>query len=103
MELIKEISKDRLVIMVTHNPELAEEYSTRIVTMVDGELQSDSNPYEGSSKEENNKAVEKQNKKNDTAKMTWWTTFKLSLNNLFSKKSRTFLTAIRSEERRVGK
>src|SRR5690554_895169 len=102
MELIKEISKDRLVIMVTHNPELAEEYSTRIVTMLDGELQSDSNPYEGSSKEKNNKAVEKQNKKNYTAKMTWWTTFKLSLNNLFSKKSRTFLTAIASSIGIIG-
>ena len=97
MDLIKEIAKERLVIMVTHNPELAEQYSTRIVKLLDGELQSDSNPF---SKEEEvfevkqiNSEIKKDNKK-EKAKMSLWTSFKLSLRNLFSKKGRTALTCI---------
>lgn len=92
MDLIKEIASDRLVIMVTHNPDLAKKYSTRIVTLLDGELQSDSDPV----KEE---VVIKRRvdlKSKEKAKMSWWTSFKLSLQNLFSKKSRTILTSVAS-------
>src|SRR5690554_401179 len=106
MDLIKEIAKDRLVIMVTHNPELAEKYSTRIVNLLDGELQSDSNPFENEEfkeikiHKEDKKKKQKANK--ETAKMTWWTTFKLSLQNLISKKSRTILISIASSIGIIG-
>ena len=106
MDLIKEIAQDRLVIMVTHNPELAEKYSTRIINLLDGEVQSDSNPYENKEFEEvklQKEDKKKQNKKNkETAKMTWWTTFKLSLQNLISKKSRTILISIASSIGIIG-
>jgi len=101
MEIIKEISKNRLVIMVTHNGELAEQYSTRIVRLLDGELLSDSNPY--SEKQEAadiKKRAEKKAKVSDgkpkkiKAKMSLWTAFKLSLQNLFTKKARTIMTSI---------
>ena len=99
MDLIKEISKEKLVIMVTHNPDLAQQYSTRIVRLLDGQLISDSDPY--SLEEEMNEVVE-ENKvevsqntpKKETAKMSFWTAFKLSLRNLFTKKARTILTCV---------
>lgn len=98
MELIKEISKERLVIMVTHNPELAEQYSTRIVKLLDGKLVSDSNPF---TKEEEIEEVLK-NKSNDeqevstkeNAKMSFWTAFKLSARNLVSKLKRTIMVVL---------
>ncbi len=103
MELIKEISKERLVIMVTHNPELAEKYSTRIVKLLDGELQSDSMPYtiedELKEREQEVKEFELNKRKSKTkqkekAKMSYFTAFMLSLKNLFSKKGRTVLVGI---------
>lgn len=87
MELLKEISKDRLVIMVTHNPELAKQYSTRIVRLLDGNITDDTDPYDG--KEEALK--EKDGGKRPS--MSFFTALSLSLNNLMTKKARTFLTA----------
>ncbi len=87
MELLKEIAKDKLVIMVTHNPELAEQYSTRIVRIKDGTLTSDSNPYEPEKEEEEKKADKKR------VSMSFGTAVSLSLNNLMTKKGRTLLTA----------
>ena len=90
MELIKEISREKLVIMVTHNPELAEKYSTRIIKLLDGTVQSDTNPYSfEEEQEESFKPVE-----NEKAKMSWWTSFKLSFKNLLSKKGRSILISI---------
>ena len=91
MELIKEIAKDKLVIMVTHNPELAKEYSTRIIELKDGKVMSDSNPYDGKQEE----IEETEVKKNKTKKtsMNLKTALSLSLNNLMTKKGRTILTA----------
>ena len=86
MELLKEISKDRLVIMVTHNAEIAKDYSTRIVKLQDGEVIDDSNPFDG---EENTK----DNKKDKKTSMGFKTALSLSLNNLLTKKGRTILTA----------
>lgn len=85
MNLLKEVSKDRLVIMVTHNPELAEKYSTRIVRLKDGKILSDSNPYE----EEKTKDEFKTKK----LSLSLPTALKLSFNNLLTKKARTILTA----------
>ena len=85
MKLLKEISKDRLVIMVTHNPELAETYSTRIVRIKDGQIIGDSNPY----KEIN----ENDNFKTRKIKLGLPTAISLSFNNLLTKKARTILTA----------
>ncbi|MBR2322976.1 MAG: ABC transporter ATP-binding protein/permease [Clostridia bacterium] len=94
MELIKEISKERLVIMVTHNPELADKYSTRIVRMLDGNLIEDTMPYQ----DEDERAeliaseevpTEKPKSKKEKAKMSFFTAFKLSARNLISKKGRT--------------
>ncbi len=97
MDLIKEISKEKLVIMVTHNGELAEQYSTRIVKLFDGEIVEDSNPYiveeESVSKKQELSKTDKKVKK-DKAKMSWWTAFKLSARNLFTKRGRTALTSI---------
>ena len=92
MELIKEISKDRLVIMVTHNPELAERYSTRIVRLLDGEIVADTAPFDG--KEE--KIESKKPKKVITkkSKLSFWSAFKLSARNLKSKFKRTLLVCI---------
>ncbi len=96
MEILKEISNDRLVIMVTHNPELAAEYSTRIIRMLDGVVLSDSKPL---SAEEihNETALEKAKvekaKKQKMPSMSFFTSFGLSLNNLFTKKGRTALTS----------
>ncbi len=89
MELIKEIAKDRLVIMVTHNPELAENYSTRIVKLVDGKIVSDSNPFNGDAPKEKKSEVNKGKK----TSMSFATALSLSRNNLMTKKGRTFLTA----------
>ena len=86
MDLLKEIAKDRLVIMVTHNPELADKYSTRIVRLKDGMITDDSNPYK---KEEKHKDSKIGNK----TSMSFLTAMSLSLNNLMTKKARTFLTA----------
>ena len=91
MELIKDIAKDKLVIMVTHNPELAKEYSTRIIELKDGKIVSDSNPYDGkvNTKEE----LEIQKRKTKKTSMSLKTALSLSLNNLMTKKGRTILTA----------
>ena len=94
MEILKEISQDRLVIMVTHNPELAEQYSTRIVRMLDGEVRSDSAPL--SQAELKAEIVESEQKNKKTKKkpsMSFGTSFGLSLKNLFTKKGRTVLTS----------
>ena len=89
MELLKEVAKDRLVVMVTHNPELASDYSTRIVKLKDGKVIDDSNPYEVDDKKKK-KAVHKNLGKSSMSMMT---AFSLSLNNLLTKKGRTILTA----------
>ena len=86
MELLKEIAKDKLVIMVTHNPELAEKYSTRIVRLKDGNIIDDTNPYEEKEKPE----VQKKKKK---ISMSFFTALSLSFNNLHTKKGRTILTS----------
>ena len=87
MELLKEIAHDRLVIMVTHNPELAEEYANRIVRLVDGNIVSDTNPYDDA-----DVAIEPSSKIG-RASMSALTAFSLSLSNLMTKKGRTILTA----------
>ncbi len=114
MELLKEMSQDRLVIMVTHNPELAERYSSRIIRVLDGVIVDDSKPLtveeydaekqkeatskslqemvENPEQNEGRVAKKKKNKKKRSS-MSFWTAFKLSLNNLFTKKGRTILTS----------
>ncbi len=91
MALLKEVAQDRLVIMVTHNPELAEEYSTRIITLKDGQVTGDSNPYH--SKEEAPVLTGKKAKAGKKTSMSFFTAFSLSLNNLMTKKGRTILTS----------
>jgi len=91
MEILKEISKDRLIIMVTHNPELAEKYSTRIIKLLDGKVTDDSNPYEASKKDLDRARTKKE--KSGKASMKFGTAVRLSLNNLMTKKGRTFLTS----------
>ncbi len=86
MELLKKIAKTKLVIMVTHNPDLAKEYSNRIITLKDGKITSDSNPYK-----ENTKEVV--NFKNNKTSMSFLTALSLSFNNLMTKKGRTILVA----------
>ena len=105
MDILKEISKKRLVIMVTHNPELAEQYATRTVKMLDGLVVSDSQPLtddellEMRVTEDVAFVREQMNKKNKKKKsqkkptLSFWTSFMLSLKNLFSKKGRTILTS----------
>ncbi|MGN0518675.1 MAG: ATP-binding cassette domain-containing protein [Acutalibacteraceae bacterium] len=88
MELLKDVAKDRLVVMVTHNPELAEEYATRIVTLKDGKICSDSDPYEIGESEQ--ASVHKNMGK---ASMSLLTALSLSFNNLWTKKARTLLTS----------
>ncbi len=88
MELLKEIAKDKLVIMVTHNPDLADKYSTRIVKLLDGEITHDSNYFDGI-EDNTNKNTSKSNK----TSMSFRTALSLSLNNLMTKKGRTILTA----------
>lgn len=87
MDLLKEIANDRLVIMVTHNPELAKQYSTRIVRLLDGNIVDDSMPY--SSEEE----IVEEKKSEKRPSMSFMTALSLSLNNLMTKKARTFLTS----------
>ncbi|MBO4687720.1 MAG: ABC transporter ATP-binding protein/permease [Clostridiales bacterium] len=89
MELLKEVAKDRLVVMVTHNPELAETYATRIVKLRDGRIKSDSDPFEIN--EESMEAP--QHKNMGKASMSFLTALSLSFNNLRTKKGRTILTA----------
>lgn len=119
MDLIKEIAEEKLVIMVTHNPELAEKYSTRIIRLLDGCVEGDSKPY---SFEDEQKEVDETNaelqrladeenarlqaeavaagkkpkkvKRRERAKMSLWTTFRLSAQNLLTKKARTVMTSI---------
>lgn len=95
MELLKEISKDKLIIMVTHNPELAYEYSSRIIKCVDGTVIDDSNPFEPQKEDyETEKAkLEAEKKKGKKPSMSLTTAFGLSMRNLATKKARTFLTA----------
>ena len=93
MELLKEISKDKLVIMVTHNPELAEQYSTRIVNLRDGHVIGDSDPYEPDESEVNAARTAPPKVTKGKARMSTKTAFALSLNNLMTKKARTFLTS----------
>ena len=113
MDLIREIAKERLVVMVTHNPELAEEYSTRIVRLIDGEIIEDTNPMTEAEEEAELLEIKKEEEKiakelaklekreqrrkikqsKEKAKMSFFTAFKLSLKNLFTKKGRSTLTA----------
>lgn len=108
MELLKEISKDRLIIMVTHNPDLAKQYSTRIIKLLDGTIIDDSDPFTDKENEstENAKSIEKNEIKSEAANdkktkkrkkqktsMSFLTALSLSLNNLMTKKTRTILTA----------
>lgn len=88
MDLLKEVAQDRLVIMVTHNPDLAQQYSTRIIRLLDGKIVDDSNPYEPKENKLKN-AVEKIK----YTSMSFATALSLSKNNLMTKKARTFLTA----------
>ncbi|MDE7055855.1 MAG: ATP-binding cassette domain-containing protein [Lactobacillus sp.] len=88
MELIKKLSKDRLVIMVTHNPELAEQYATRIVRFQDGKILSDSDPYTPHDVKDTFKLKR--------TKMSYWNAIKLSFTNIMTKKARTTLTAFAS-------
>ena len=117
MELIKEISGERLVIMVTHNPELAEQYSTRIVRLLDGNIIEDTNPmtdkeeeaeaaaleslakeeeaaFNAATDEEKAAITKARKKKKEKAKMSFFTAFRLSLRNLISKKGRTAMVGI---------
>ena len=98
MDLLKEIAKDRLVIMVTHNPELAETYSTRIIRIIDGKIIGDTNPYdepvqEASAQEISLKGKTKKQKRLRNRSMSFATALALSLNNLRTKKGRTLLTS----------
>ncbi len=90
MEILKEIAKTRLVIMVTHNAELADEYSTRIIKLLDGEIQSDSNPVD---KSETMLVATEEKKKLKKTSMSLWTATSLSFKNLLTKKGRTITTS----------
>lgn len=91
MKILKDISKDKLVIMVTHNPELADKYATRTITLKDGRITSDSNPYDGKIKTDLD--LEKAKHKKGKTKMSFITALGLSLQNLLTKKARTVLVA----------
>ena len=101
MDLLKEISKDRLIIMVTHNPELAEKYSTRIIRLLDGNIVDDSDPYSEEQMKADIAAKEKasaqevhtKSGKQPKTSMSFFTALSLSMNNLMTKKTRTILTA----------
>ena len=86
MEILKEISKNKLIIMVTHNPELAKKYSSRVIKLLDGRVTDDSNPYESEGKN-------KKKAKTGKTSMNFFTALSLSLNNLLTKKGRTLLTS----------
>ncbi|WP_061777377.1 ABC transporter ATP-binding protein/permease [Levilactobacillus senmaizukei] len=94
MQLIKELAAERLVIMVTHNPELAKEYADRIIEFADGKIQNDSNPYDGHTDADQFKLKK--------TRMTFWTALKLSFNNIRTKKGRTALTAFASSIGIIG-
>ena len=96
MNLLKEIAKERLIIMVTHNPELAELYATRTVKLLDGNVVEDSDPYISSEVEEKPEIV------NEKAKMSLWTAFKLSFRNLKSKLKRTLMVCLASSIGIIG-
>ncbi|MBR3117382.1 MAG: ABC transporter ATP-binding protein/permease [Bacilli bacterium] len=95
MELIKEVASDKLVIMVTHNPELANKYANRIIEFKDGEVISDSNPVKDSDKDTESISIKK-------TKMSYWNAIGLSFNNLRTKKGRTLLTAFASSIGIIG-
>ena len=87
MDILKKVAKDRLVVMVTHNPELAEQYANRIIRIRDGEIIDDSNPYTSNETNETDDSYGK-------TTMSFWTAFTLSLNNLMTKKGRTILVSL---------
>lgn len=89
MEILKKISKDKLIIMVTHNPDLAEKYSSRIIKILDGNITDDSNTYSKEDEEKEDRTTKKDNR----VSMNFITALSLSLNNLMTKKGRTFLTS----------
>lgn len=89
MDLLKKVAEDRLVVMVTHNPELAQKYATRIVALRDGKIRSDSDPFEP----EKDSLAEPQHKNMGKASMSFLTALSLSFNNLKTKKARTILTS----------
>ena len=91
MDILKEISHDKLIIMVTHNPELADKYSSRIIRLLDGKVISDSNPYIASEEKKAPPKTEKHNKKKPS--MSFFTALSLSMNNLMTKRGRTLLTS----------
>lgn len=94
MEILKEVAKDRLVIMVTHNPELAQEYATRIVNLKDGLVVGDSNPVTEEELQNAEKAIKSESKKKQKKpSMSFFTALSLSFNNLLTKKARTLLTS----------
>lgn len=93
MELVKEIAKDRLVIMVTHNPELAEKYSTRIVKLLDGQIVGDSDPFDPAKEPAHSEVRKSEVTKGQKTSMSFLTALSLSKNNLMTKKGRTFLTS----------
>ena len=100
MDILKEIAKDRLIIMVTHNPELADQYANRIIRLKDGKIVDDTNPYSDEQirtdlETKQNKSKEKRTNKGRKKKtsMSFLTAFSLSMNNLMTKKGRTFMTA----------
>ena len=96
MELLKEISKDRLIIMVTHNPDIAEAYSTRIIKMLDGEIVEDPKPVSDEEAEEELKKGSNEsrtNKGKNKTQMSFFTALSLSLKNLLTKKARTILVS----------
>lgn len=94
MQIIKELSKERLVIMVTHNPDLADQYADRIIRFEDGKIVDDTNPY--------NELEENEQFHLTKTKMTYWTALKLSFTNIRTKKGRTFLTAFASSIGIIG-
>ncbi len=96
MEILKEIAKDRLIIMVTHNPDLAEKYSTRIIRMLDGEITDDSGPLSSEERKQEQAAQEERRLAEESQpkpSMSFFTAFSLSLKNLITKKGRTILTS----------
>ncbi|MBQ9376070.1 MAG: ABC transporter ATP-binding protein/permease [Ruminococcus sp.] len=90
LELLKTIAKDKLVIMVTHNPDLAKQYSTRIIKLLDGNITDDSNPYD---EEKDAEKIAQTKKKGKRTSMSFLTALSLSRNNLLTKKGRTILTS----------
>lgn len=95
MKIIKELSKEKLVIMVTHNPELADEYASRIVHFQDGQILSDSNPFTPKKEVKDTFKLKK-------TKMSYWNALKLSFTNIMTKKGQTFLTAFASSIGIIG-